>query len=188
MTPRAFVVLALVTAPVISSCAHASAKAIVDAPPLEMPAPPPRVIETVEVIPPPPLVLPEEPPRQPVRPPAPPPPRPPAPRAEAPARQEPPPTVEPPPIDPPRSTATLQTTPAGAEGEVVRTIRGVIGRATADLNRINPQALTKDGRTQYTTAKRFIQQAEDALTKRNLVLARSLADKALAVAVQLAAR
>ena len=48
--------------------------------------------------------------------------------------------------------------------------------------------LTSDGRTQYDTARRFIAQADDALTKKNLVLARSLADKALAVAAQLAAR
>ena len=35
---------------------------------------------------------------------------------------------------------------------------------------------------------RFIAQAEDALTTRNLALARSLADKALVVAAQLAPR
>jgi len=35
---------------------------------------------------------------------------------------------------------------------------------------------------------RFIAQAEDALTKRNLVLARLIADKALALALQLAPR
>jgi hypothetical protein len=70
----------------------------------------------------------------------------------------------------------------------VKTIRGIIFKATSDLGRVNAQALNRDGRTQYNTAKRFIEQAEDALTKRNFVLAKSLADKALAVAVQLAAR
>ena len=182
-------VLALATAPVLSGCVHASAKTSVDTPPLEMPAPPPRVVETVEVIPPAPLALPEEPPRQPIRPPAPAPaPARPAPRAEAPARQEPAPKVEPPADEAPRSTATLQATRAGAEGEVVRRIRGVIDSARADLNRVNSQALTRDGRTQYNTAKRFIEQAEEALTKRNLVLAQSLAGKALAVAAQLVPR
>jgi hypothetical protein len=85
----------------------------------------------------------------------------------------------------PRPAPTLQTTPAVAEVEVVRGIRVIVDRASADLKRVNYAALTGDGRTQYDTAKRFIAQAEDALTKRNLVLARSLADKALAVAFQL---
>jgi hypothetical protein len=194
MTSRAFLAVALAIAPLISGCLHASAKTVVDTPPLEMPVPPPRVIETVEVTPPAPLALPEEPPRQPVSPPAPPaPPVRPAPRAEAPARVAPPPQVEPP-VEPrvaddvPRPAPTLQTTPAVAEVEVVRGIRVTIERAAADLKRVNYAALTGDGRTQYDTAKRFIAQAEDALTKRNLVLARSLADKALAVALQLAPR
>jgi hypothetical protein len=88
----------------------------------------------------------------------------------------------------PRPAPTLQTTPAVAEVEVVRGIQVTIDRASADLKRVNFGALSRDGRTQYDTAKRFIAQAEDALSKRNLVLARSLADKALAVAVQLAPR
>ena len=60
-----------------------------------------------------------------------------------------------------------------------RAIRTVLARATTDLNRVDYRALNADARTQYDTAKRFIQQAEDALTRRNLVFARSLADKAL---------
>jgi hypothetical protein len=194
MISRAFLALALATAPLVSGCLRASARTVVDSPPLEMPAPPPRVIETVEVTPPAPLALPEEPLRQPVSPPAPPtPPARPAPRAEAPARSEPPPKVEPPvearvAEEVPRPVPTLQTTPAGAEVEVVRGIRVTVDRASADMKRVNYAALTGDGRTQYQTARRFIAQAEDALTKRNLVLARSLADKALAVALQLAPR
>ncbi len=194
MTSRAFLALALAIGPLISGCLHASAKTIVDSPPLEIPAPPPRIIETVEVTPPAPLSLPEEPPRQPVSPPvAAVPPARPAPRAEAPARSEPPPKVEPP-AEPrvaeevPRPAPTLQTTPAVAEVEVARGIRVTIDRAAADLKRVNFAALNGDGRTQYDTARRFIAQAEDALTKRNLVLARSLADKALVVAAQLAPR
>jgi hypothetical protein len=194
MTSRAFLAVALAIAPLIAGCLHASAKTVVDSPPLEMPVPPPRVIETVEVTPPAPLALPEEPPRQPISPPAaPPPPARPAQRAEAPARSAPPPQVEPP-VEPraadevPRPAPTLQTTPAVAEVEVVRGIRVTIDRAAADLKRVNYAALTGDGRTQYDTAKRFIAQGEDALTKRSLVFARSLADKALAVALQLAPR
>ena len=88
----------------------------------------------------------------------------------------------------PRPAPTLQTTPAVAEVEVVRGIRVTIDRAAADLKRVNFGALSSDGRTQFNTARRFIAQAEDALTKRNLVLARSLADKASVVAAQLAPR
>jgi hypothetical protein len=91
-----------------------------------------------------------------------------------------PPRVSPPPI--------LQTTPAGSEGDVDRAIRGVIARANADLNRVNYRVLNADGRTQYDTAKRFVEQALDALRQRNLVFARNLADKALALAAQLAGR
>jgi type IV secretory pathway VirB10-like protein len=194
MTSRAFLALALAIGPLISGCLHASARTIVDSPPLEIPAPPPRIIETVEVTPPAPLSLPEEPPRQPVSPPvAAVPPARPVPRAEAPVRSEPPPRLEPP-AEPrvaeeaPRPTPTLQTTPAVAEVEVARGIRVTVDRAAADLKRVNFSALNGDGRTQYNTARRFIAQAEDALTKRNLVLARSLADKALVVAAQLAPR
>jgi len=194
MTSRAFLVLALVTAPLVSGCLHASAMTVVDTPPLEMPVPPPRVIETAELNPPAPLELPDEPPRQTVVPPTPPaPPARPVPRAEAPVRTEQPARVEPPPEpraadEAPRSAPTLQTTPAVAEAEVVRGIRVIIERAGTDLKRVNLAALSRDGLTQYQTAQRFIAQAEDSLTKRNLVLARSLADKALAVAVQLAPR
>jgi hypothetical protein len=191
-TSRTFLALALAAVPLMSGCLRTSAKTVVDTPPLEMPAPPPRVIETVEVTPPPPLALPEEPPRQPVQLPTPPaPPARPAPRAGAPARPEPPAKVELP-AEPrvadevPRPAPTLQTTPAVADVEVVRGIRVTINSAAADLKRVNYGALNRDGRTQYDTSKRFIAQAEDALTKRNLALARTLADKALAVAVQLA--
>ena len=194
MNSRAFLALALAFGPLISGCLHASARTIVDSPPLDIPAPPPRNIETVEVAPPAPLSLPEEPPRQPVSPPvAVVPPSRPVPRTEPPAKSEPPAKIEPP-AEPrvaeevPRPAPTLQTTPAVAEVEVARGIRVTIDRAAADLKRVNPAALNGDGRTQFDTAKRFIAQAEDALTKRNLVLARSLADKALVVAAQLAPR
>ena len=194
MKSRAFLALALAIGPLISGCLHASAKTTVDSPPLDIPAPPPRIIETAEVIPPAPLSLPEEPPRQPVSPPvtAVAPARP-APRAEAPARSEPPPKAEPSPEpraadEVLRPAPTLQTTPAVAEVEVARGIRVTIDRAAADLKRVNFAALNGDGRTQYDTARRFIAQAEDSLTRRNLVLARSLADKALVVAAQLAPR
>jgi hypothetical protein len=172
-----------------AGCFHASAKTVGDAPPLEMPSPPPRVVEVVEATPlPQPFPLVEEPAHQPVRPPpraeAPPPPRPEPPRPEPPAT-----VVEPPKVaDEAKPPKTLEMTRAGAERDVERAIRGAIARATADLKRVNTHALNADARTQYETARRFIEQAEDALKKRNLVVAQGLADKAQSLAVQLAPR
>jgi len=187
--------LALVTV-LASACATAQAKtAAPEAPTLDMPSPPPRTVETVESEPPPPASLPDEPVRH-----LPPPtttrraPQ----RSDAnrpePARSEPPPPVTPPAdapkpaVDPPKPPATLQTTPAEVEGKEEQQIRGLLGRATSDLSRIDYQRLNTDGRTQYDTAKRFVTQAEDALRKKNLIVARSLADKAAALAAQLAGK
>jgi hypothetical protein len=183
--------LTVLVGPAVSGCLHASAKTVSDSPPLDTPPAPPRVIEVVEVTPPVPVPLAEEPPRQPIRPPV----RP-QPRVEAPPpRPQEPPKVdvsEPPAVAdvaPARPPATLQTTPAGTEGEVERVIRGVITRANADLRRVDYRILNADARSQYDTAKRFIEQSEEALRPpRNLVFARNLADKAAALAAQLAGR
>jgi hypothetical protein len=186
-TGRSLLTLSLGVA--TAGCFHASAKTVGDAPPLEMPSPPPRVVEVVEATPlPQPFPLVEEPAHQPVLPPpraeAPPPPRPEPPRPEPPAA-----VVEPPKVaDEAKPPKTLQMTRAGAERDVERAIRGAIARATADLKRVNTHALNADARTQYETAKRFIEQAEDALKKRNLVVAQGLADKAQSLAAQLAPR
>jgi hypothetical protein len=185
--------LAVLAGPVVSGCLHASAKSVSDAPPLDTPPPPPRVVEVVEATPVPPASLVEEPPRQPIRPPARPQPRveAAAPRPQEPTRIEVPPPPEPPPVAeaPPKPPTTLQTIPAGAEGEVERTIRGLIARANTDLSHVDYRLLNADARSQYDTAKRFIQQSEDALRPpRNLVFARNYADKASALAAQLAGR
>ncbi len=63
-----------------------------------------------------------------------------------------------------------------------------MSRATADLNRIDYRVLNADARTQYDTAKRFIQQAEDAIRLRNLPFAKTVADKAAVLATQLGGR
>jgi hypothetical protein len=182
--------VSVVSAVTLSGCFGASAKGVVDSPRLEMPSPPPRLVETIDPVVQEPVPLVEEPAHQPVRPP------PQATRPET-ARPEPPRTdgtrteapLEAPKTEDP-SKPTLQTTPTVAEVEVERTIRGVIARANADLGRVNFRALSTDGRTQYDSAIRFIQQAEEALEprSRNLVFARNLADKALALAAQLAGR
>jgi len=175
-----------------SGCMRAAAKTTPDAPPLDMPAPPPREVEPSEPEAPQPVPLVSEPARN-APPRARPAPREPAaPRtADAPKPAEPP-KVEPPvveapkpPEEPARPPSTLQTTPATLEGDVERGIRASLTRANADLNRIDYRMLNADAKTQYDTAKRFIRQADDAIRTKNLVFAKNLADKAAALAAQL---
>lgn len=174
-----------------AGCARAQAKVVPEPPALDMPAPPPRVVEVSDPAVPPPLLLPSEPERNPpprVRP------SPPA-RAEAPKPAEPPKVDQPladagkPPEDLPKPpSTTLQTAPAEREGEIEGRIRVALYKASADLGRINYRNLNADARMQYDTAKAFIRQAEEAQRARNLDFARNLADKAAALAAQLAAR
>jgi hypothetical protein len=110
------------------------------------------------------------------------------PRNPEPARTEPPADVAKPAEDISRPPTTLQTTPAQQEGDVERRIRTLLSQAMNDLNRINYQALNVDGRTQYDTAKRFVSQAEEAVRAKNLVYGSNLAEKAAALASQLAGR
>lgn len=180
----------VVVSVVASGCLRTAAKTAPDAP-LDMPAPPPREMEPNETETPAPVPLVTEPARN-----TPPRPRP-VPR-EPPARVEPPkpepPKVEPPaeppkPVEEPLKTpSTLQTTPATAEGEVERTIRASLQRANTDLNRIDYRVLNADAKTQYDTAKRFIRQADEALRAKNLVFAKTVAEKAVVLAAQLGGR
>jgi outer membrane biosynthesis protein TonB len=70
--------------------------------------------------------------------------------------------------------------------EVEKTIRARMTQARRDLDSIEARALNPERRTQYDTAKRFLQQAEDALKVKNLVFAEQLADKAVTLAAALA--
>jgi hypothetical protein len=161
-----------------SGCARARAEATPSLPPLEMPVPPPRILVPLEVeaeAPQPPPV-PEAPPPAPVE-------TTPRPAPASPVEQ--PKSVEAPPPKPAPSGTTLQTTPTAAEGAVERAIRATMARANADLNRIDYRALDANARTQYDTARRFVQQADDAIRLRNLPFAKNLADKAAVLAAQL---
>ena len=172
-----------------AGCAKARASAQPSVPPLEIPLPPPRVISPIESEP----IAPGVPPTELPGPrPIPNTPRVAAPRQEktdappAPtASQSPPaPPANPPPSDePPR---TLQTTANASQAE--QRIRGLLARAARDLGRIDYRALGVDAQVQYDIAKRFTEQAEEALKTRNLVFAEQLADKAAALAAQLLKR
>jgi outer membrane biosynthesis protein TonB len=176
-----------------SGCVRAHAKSVAETP-LEVPAPPPRIVEATDPDMPQPVPLPGEPARNPpsrVRQPAPP-------RVEAPRPAPEPPKAEPPPVEaakpaeeqpkPAPPPATLQTTPTQREVEVERRVRAMLTQASNDLSHINYQALNADAKTQYDTAKGFVRQAEDALRAKNLNFASNLADKAATLAAQLSGR
>jgi len=178
----------------LAGCSHAHAKSSPQSPPLDVPQAPPHDVERTDAEAPPPLPLPQEPARNaPARPRQTPPreqPRPaePPPHTEPP-KPEPAPTEPPKPEEPPKPPATtLQTMPTNAEGEAERVIRATLQRATSDLSRVDYRALNSDARNQYDTAKRIMRQADDAVRSKNLVFAKNLADKAAALAAQLAGR
>ena len=189
------IALAMLFGLAVTACTHAKAKTALDNPALDVPLPPEHDVEPVESEPPPPVPLQQEPARNTpprLRPTTPPPARE-QPRAEAP-KQEPPkpeptPVVEQPKIEEtPHPPSALQTMPTTAEGEAERTIRAALQRANTDLNRVDYRALNSDARNQYDTAKRIVRQADDAIRAKNLVYAKTLADKAASLAAQLAGR
>jgi hypothetical protein len=215
-TGRAAILMAILGA-ASSGCAHARAKAMPEQPPLDVPAPPPRTVEPLEAEAPPPRPEEPPRPATPARPrppaattaprqepparsdsPKPEPSRTEPSRAEAPKSDAPKTETRPePPPEPPKAAeeprpaapaTTLQTTSPASEGEVERAVRATLVRATSDLNRVDYRGLNADARTQYDTAKRFIQQSDDAIRAKNLVFAKNLADKAAALAAQLAGR
>jgi hypothetical protein len=176
---------------VLSGCARAHAKSIPDMPGLDVPAPPPRAVEAIEVDPPPPVGLVQEPARS-VPPRTAPAPVREQPRADAPRPEQPKPeqpaSEAPKPLEEPARPTTLQTTPVTAEAAVERVIRATLARASNDLNRIDYRVLNADARMQYDSAKSFVHQAEEAIHRQNLVFAKNLADKAAALAAQLSTK
>jgi outer membrane biosynthesis protein TonB len=186
----AFLPYCLAALPLLAvGCHRAHAKTTPENPPLDMPAAPPREVEPIEVETPQPVPLPQEPART-----APPRPRPPIQQAARPEqpkteppKTEPPPAAEPPkPEEPAKPPTLLQTTPPNTEGDLERGIRATLLRAATDLNRVDAARLTADARVQYETAKSFIRQADQAVRAKNLLFAKSVADKAAVLAAQLA--
>jgi hypothetical protein len=171
-----------------AGCFGLRGRAVTAPTPLDMPEPPPRVVEVHEPDVPPPIALPEEPVRNTPTRPRPTPPTTEVARPGPPAPPETPTDTAKPEELTPRPPTTLQTTPTQREEEVERRVRGLLGHAMTELNRINYQNLSSDGRTQYDMAKRFVSQAEEALKAKNLVFATNLADKAATLATQLAGR
>jgi hypothetical protein len=170
-----------------SGCLRARARTTPSvAVPLDVPLPPPRLVEAAEEPPQPePLTLPAEPtrstlPRPPRTPPVP------AQQTESAKPPVPPPPPEEQPKEPkPAAETTLRTTPTQQEGELERRTRGLLLEATSNLNRTDYARLNPDAKGQYDSAKGFVRQAEDALRTKNLIFASYLADKAATLAAQL---
>jgi len=89
---------------------------------------------------------------------------------------------------PPPPAGTLQVTPPASQAEVIKTIQELLGRARRDLKGVRYGGLNADGKSQYDTATRFIDQAELALKEQNLPYALTLADKAATLGRILAGR
>jgi hypothetical protein len=184
------IVLAAVIVPLAAAgCAKANASAQPGGPALETPAAPPRALSSpIESEP---TVTGAPPIEGPAPRTTPEPPRAAAPRVERPAppataaSETPAPNPATPlPVDePPR---TLQTTANAGPAE--QRIRGLLANASRDLGRIDYRALSADAQAQYDIAKRFTEQADEALSKKNIVFAEQLADKAAGLAAQLAKR
>jgi hypothetical protein len=176
------IIVAIWFAVSVAACAKARAHAEPELPVLTPPPPPPRVVDIYNDAPVPTVepgvaenAMVTPPPRAPAKPAVP--------RAEPPAKPEPA-RAEPerPAMTPP--ALTLKP-PAGGETKTEASIREMLGRAFRDLSRVDYGTLNNDGRVQYDTAKRFMQQAEDALRGGNIIFAGKLADKAATMAAVL---
>jgi len=173
-----------------AGCTRAQAKAAPDGPPLEVPAPPARVVapaeEPIATAPAEPLEpapAPSSTSRRPVR-------RPVVPPTEAVQKPEPPPPAEPslPQNAPAEPVQSAPVPTLRAPGSAEKPIRDLVTRAQRDLSRVDYAKLTEAGKTQYEQSKRFAQQAELALKDQNFVFAQTLAEKAATLAAELSAR
>lgn len=173
--------LVLLTASLGACAAKAQVRTEVELPLLDPPPPPPRVVATypeeLELQPVAVVTEAAAPARPPVRPARPDTNKPdPAPAASEVAAE----------ATKPATTPSLTLTPSpGSEAQTAAAIRELMARATRDLSRVNAASLAADGRAQFDAARRFLQQAEDALKVRNVVYAGKLADKAATMAAVL---
>ncbi len=168
----------IVLAASLGACAvKAQVHTEVAMPRLDPPPPPPRVVTSYDVpepAPVAPVVESASPALSPARP------------ARAEARPEP--TTPQPVADAirPPAVPSLTLTPSpGTETQTAVAIRDLMARAASDLARVNASALNADGRAHVEAARRFLQQADEALKARNVVYAGKLADKAATIAAVL---
>lgn len=177
LLPLALIGVALAGA---AACAHVQAAAPQSSP-LDVPAPPPRVVvppstdatdvdvPTPATTPPPVATTPRRDATPPVRPPDRTPTTPPA--SAAPPTTETTPTV---PLETTSDTSALKTQ-----------TRQLIDNANRDLGRVARNTLSQDAKAQYDRAKSFVKQADNALREGNYTYAHTMAEKAAALAGQL---
>jgi hypothetical protein len=194
---KLLLVIPLATALLSGACAAASAKGKpTDKPALNVPPPPPRVIEPApEPMPDPVSELPTVPAtttspasrsnrsRES---------KPPANTDSKPAEQKP---AEPPPADPapvaqpPAQPPAQLRTPQTADSEnASKAVRATVQNANSLLSNIDYRQLSKVRQKAYNDAKQFILQAEDAIKQGNFVFAQGWATKAEQLARELAGR
>src|SRR5262245_34082199 len=185
---------ALSLAMAAAGCSRLSARSVPEPPPpLDVPAPPPRVVETASAEPPNPGTLVDAPasgaPSS----------RRPPPRAETPKPETRKPESVAPPVpavevpaapttEPAKPATTLQTTPPEKEPALEQEIRAKLDRANKDLARVDYGRLSLEAQQQYDQAKSFATRAEGAVRDKKIVFARELADRAAIIAAQLAGR
>jgi hypothetical protein len=102
----------------------------------------------------------------------------------------PPATVEPakPNPVPPPDAARLQPVLPTSTKEVEHAVIERLDRAKSNLDKVDYQTLSADAKVQYDMAKRFMDQARQAITDKNLVYAGKLAEKAGNIAAVLVGR
>lgn len=190
---RKAALLVLLLAPGLVSataCKTARAATPVERPNLDVPPPPPRVIEPV-----PPVETPQFEPiaelpaatptggtsrPRPQRDPA---------TAKPETKPEPPPVEPPPPTPPPPANPTQLRAPGLASGpETAGEIKQILDRANGILKGIDYGKLPKPRQASYDTAKRFADEGEKELKSANYVLAKELAEKAERLAKELQTR
>jgi hypothetical protein len=103
-------------------------------------------------------------------------------KPEAAVAETPAPVSPPPPAGPPPQLRTAES--PGTEA----TIRAQVDRARHTLNGVDYRTLNRDLRKAYDDAKRFADQADEALKQGNVVFAQGVAAKAETLARELAAR
>lgn len=99
-----------------------------------------------------------------------------------------PPTETPAPVPPSTPAPQLKTPQTADTGAAARNVRTTIDRAKNTLATVNFGPLSNERKKAYNDAKLFLQQAEDALKEGNVVFAQAVATKAETLARELAGR
>ena len=174
----------------VSACSSAFAKSKpADRPAMNVPPPPPRVIEPTPEPPPEPVTelpiaaAPNSGAPRAARPPA----AKPEVKPEAPPA-EPAPKPEPPKPPEPKPDAQLSTPQTADTNGAAKNVHATVERANTMLNTVDYGPLSNERKKAYNDAKRFIRQAEDALKRGNYLFAQGVATKAETLARELSGK